>query len=192
MQRSAPISHTGGVRAGRGSPQPRQDDQAEQQGAGEQQARLQQARPPLPRRNLPHARRRAPPLGRPPPHAHKSPPPHRPRGLLRPKVPAYTGRPWQVRDILLIAPMTSPPAEQFRWFNNDEEGGHHLIDHWAWYAAVAGFSRARSATWLAAYAGAAALPLAVGLALGLPTVPGPAVRALRQPVARRRRHAAAR
>ena len=65
------------------------------------------------------------------------------------------------------------PAALYLWFNDERTFGgpedvdptHHLIDHWAWYAAVAGLERSTALRWIAAYGLTAALPLLAGLAL---------------------------
>ncbi|HEY8601428.1 MAG TPA: phospholipid carrier-dependent glycosyltransferase [Thermomicrobiales bacterium] len=89
------------------------------------------------------------------------------------------GKPMRVRDgAALIASrafgaVPQDPAALYLWFNDERTFGapedvdptHHLIDHWAWYAAVAGLERGTALRWIAAYGLAATLPLLAGLAL---------------------------
>lgn len=74
--------------------------------------------------------------------------------------------PWPVREALALAiePLPRTPRQQFWWFNDDNVR-HHLIDHWAWYAAVAGFPRGLATRWLAAYAGGCLTLIIAGLLL---------------------------
>lgn len=83
------------------------------------------------------------------------------------------GTPLAVRDIpakLRIDPMLDTPRQRFWWFNNDHER-HHLIDWWAWYAAVAGFGPQTTARWIGGYATFASALLLTGLILGWRTLP---------------------
>jgi hypothetical protein len=89
------------------------------------------------------------------------------------------GRPVPVRDpAALIASrafgaVPEDPAALYTWFNDERAFGgadfidpaHHFLDHWAWYATVAGLERATAARWIAAYGLFAALPLLAGLGL---------------------------
>ena len=79
------------------------------------------------------------------------------------------GTPLTVRDALPLPPMPDTPRSRFWWFNDDrgyDETRHHLVDSWAWYAAVAGFPRAQTIRWLALNAALGATVLLAGLALG--------------------------
>src|SRR5262249_30727698 len=59
----------------------------------------------------------------------------------------------------------------YGWFNVEQsfagtdyvDPAHHLVDHWAWYAAVAGLGRGTATAWIAAYGIVAAIPLVAGL-----------------------------
>lgn len=89
------------------------------------------------------------------------------------------GQPLPVRDgAALVASrafgaVPGEPAALYAWFNDERAFGgpdyvdpaHHLVDHWAWYAAVAGLARAVAIRWTAAYSLCAALPFVAGLIL---------------------------
>ncbi len=79
------------------------------------------------------------------------------------------GTPLTVRDALPLDPMPDTPRSRFWWFNDDrgyDETRHHLVDHWAWYAAVAGFPRDQTIRWIVGNAALGGLVLVAGLALG--------------------------
>jgi hypothetical protein len=80
-----------------------------------------------------------------------------------------------------IGTVPTVPPDLYGWFNGDEafsgpdfvDPTHHLVDHWAWYAAVAGLGRGTATAWIAIYGIAAALPLVIGLwLLGRSLPPG--------------------
>ncbi len=73
-------------------------------------------------------------------------------------------------EYLIIDPMPDTPHWRFWWFNSDHQR-HHLLDHWAWYAAVAGFPRDFTIRWIAALTGVFATVLGSGLILGLRALP---------------------
>jgi hypothetical protein len=80
------------------------------------------------------------------------------------------GVPFATGQALPIVRMPDTPRWRFWWFNDDrapDDTRHHLVDHWAWYAAVAGFPRATRLAWMLAYGLIALTPLVAGLALGL-------------------------
>lgn len=55
--------------------------------------------------------------------------------------------PLTIREALPLDRMPETPRQRFWWFNDDRnywETRHHLVDHWAWYLAVAGFSRGQA------------------------------------------------
>lgn len=86
------------------------------------------------------------------------------------------GRSWRIGEALLPPPMPSTPRGRFWWFNDDrppDETRHQLIDLWAWYAAVAGFSRQVATTWISGYAACCLLLSLVGLILLRPFLPHP-------------------
>jgi len=79
------------------------------------------------------------------------------------------GTPLAVRDALPLDPLPDTPRSRFWWFNDDrgyDETRHHLVDHWAWYAAVAGFPRAQTIRWIVGNAALGGIVLLAGLALG--------------------------
>lgn len=101
------------------------------------------------------------------------------------------GRGLPVREALAIGPLPPGPREGFYWFNNDSP--RHLIDHWAWYAALAGLGPNRTVAWIVAYAIASGALLAAGLRLGLRALPPGLTRGAAWPLRRkgaRRRHGA--
>jgi len=80
------------------------------------------------------------------------------------------GTPLTVRDALPLDPMPDTPRSRFWWADDDrayDETRHHLVDHWAWYAAVAGFPRDQTVRWLVGNAALGGLVLLAGLALGV-------------------------
>lgn len=84
------------------------------------------------------------------------------------------GVPFATGQALPILRMLDTPRWRFWWFNDDrapDDTRHHLVDHWAWYAAVAGFPRTATMTWIAAYGVIALVPLVVGLGLGWRALP---------------------
>ncbi len=96
------------------------------------------------------------------------------------------GQAWAVRQSPAIEPMPRTPRWRFWWFNNDATR-QHPVDHWAWYAAAAGFDRGLAAGWIAAYAAVGAAILAAGLGLGLRSLPAGALRRAPRRCARRRK-----
>ncbi|MFN8539787.1 MAG: hypothetical protein U0232_20190 [Thermomicrobiales bacterium] len=78
------------------------------------------------------------------------------------------GTPLVVRDKpadLRIDPMPDTPHWRFWWFNSDFNR-HHLVDHWAWYTAVADFGTQATQRWIASYAAISGAILLAGLTLG--------------------------
>jgi len=78
------------------------------------------------------------------------------------------GTPLTVRDALPLDPMPDTPRSRFWWFNDDrgyDETRHHLVDHWAWYAAVAGFPRDQAIRWIVGNAALGGAVLLAGLAV---------------------------
>jgi hypothetical protein len=70
--------------------------------------------------------------------------------------------------------MPDTPRWRFWWFNDDrapDDTRHHLVDHWAWYAAVAGFPRSATVVWMVSYGLIALAPLVVGVAIGWRVLP---------------------
>lgn len=110
------------------------------------------------------------------------------------------GEPWRVRDrpgLLVTRTFGAVPADPealYGWFNGDRafsgpgfvDPAHHLVDHWAWYAAVAGLGRGTATAWIATYGLIAALPLVLGLWLLARSSPPGQVPARRRRPARRR------
>jgi hypothetical protein len=110
------------------------------------------------------------------------------------------GQPWRVRDepgllaTRAIGAVPSVPPDLYGWFNGDQafsgpdfvDPTHHLVDHWAWYAAVAGLGRGTAITWIAAYGIGAALPLVIGLWLLGRSLPSGLLMSWRKRPARRR------
>jgi hypothetical protein len=99
------------------------------------------------------------------------------------------GTPLVVRDKparLRIEPMPDTPRWRFWWFNNDHTR-HHLVDWWAWYAAVAGFAPQTTRLWIGGYATISGAILLAGLALGWRSLPAGL---LHRPQHRRKRRAA--
>jgi hypothetical protein len=94
------------------------------------------------------------------------------------------GQGWAVREALAIEPMPRTPRWRFWWFNHDTAGDTrtrlHLVDHWAWYAAVAGFPPRLAGGWIAGYGGVALALLLAGLVLGLRSLPSGAPRLVRR------------
>jgi hypothetical protein len=84
------------------------------------------------------------------------------------------GVPFATGQALPILQMLDTPRWRFWWFNDDrtpDDTRHHLVDHWAWYAAVAGFPRSAATVWMVAYGLIALIPLVVGLGLGWRAIP---------------------
>jgi hypothetical protein len=100
------------------------------------------------------------------------------------------GRPLTVLEALPIDPMPQTPRQRFWWHNDDRnywETREHLVDHWLWYLAVAGFPRGAALAWASLYGGGAALLLLAGVLLGRRYLPA---RRRQRPAARKRRTAA--
>ena len=107
----------------------------------------------------------------------------------------HEGRPWQVREApaLLarraIEPLPAPPRRLYAWLNSGQplgrDGGgadvHHLVDHWAWYAAVGGLGRGWAGAWIAAYAFCTGAIFLAGAVLLLRSLPAGALARRRRP-----------
>jgi hypothetical protein len=105
------------------------------------------------------------------------------------------GQPLAVREKLTFDPMPRTTRWRFWWFNNDRDPAGlrpHLVDHWAWYAAVAGFDRRLTIGWIAGVTIVALAPLVAGVWLFWRTLPAGALRGLRRRRVRRRPRASAR
>ena len=88
------------------------------------------------------------------------------------------GAPLTITDTpekLIIDPLPRTPRWRFWWFNDDHTR-HHLLDHWAWYASVAGFPRDLTIRWIGSIAGFAGLLVVAGLVLGARSLPAGALR----------------
>lgn len=100
------------------------------------------------------------------------------------------GQPWGVREgptliaARAIEPLPPTPRRLYWWFNDDrafervsdQAPVHHLVDHWAWYAAVGGLGSDRAVAWIGAYATFAGGVLIVGVGLFLRSLPAGTLR----------------
>lgn len=84
------------------------------------------------------------------------------------------GRPWTITEALSPPPLPRTPRARFWWFNDDrppDETRHQLLDHWAWYAAVADFPRPVATAWIGGYAACGLAPILVGVVVLRPVWP---------------------
>jgi hypothetical protein len=89
------------------------------------------------------------------------------------------GRAFAVTEALPIDPMPQTPRQRFWWHNDDRnywDLRRHLVDHWGWYLAVAGFPRGGAIAWAATYGGGALALLLAGILLGRGYLPAPQTR----------------
>ncbi len=101
------------------------------------------------------------------------------------------GQSLTIHEALPLDPMPQTPRQRFWWYNDDRgywETRQHLVDHWGWYLAVAGFPRASAIAWAVVYGGISTIFLVAGLVLGRSTLPGAPARSVAPPRRRRRRN----